>query len=170
MVGIGVFHVGVLVFFVCLVCLGGSSLLLSAASSGVIVGLSSIFCLRVFTNSPWMHSAAGLFCSTVFITFVLWLWMGATGCRRVGFGSLFCSLGLGDLGGGWTPLDSNLNRQFLLAASSSRMSCMNSLNSDIFVGLILFASTCQNSGHRYSSGGTSCNSLPSGLCPRLACW
>jgi hypothetical protein len=88
-----------------------------------------------------MHSAAGLLCSTVFVTFVLWLWMGATGCRGVGFGSLFCSLGLGGLGGGQTPLGSDLNRQFLLAALSSRMSCMNSLNSDIFAGLILFALT-----------------------------
>jgi hypothetical protein len=88
-----------------------------------------------------MHSAAGLFCSTVFITFVLWLWMGATGCRGVGFGSLFCSLDLGGLGGGRTPLGSNLNHQFLLAALSSRMSCMNSLNYDIFAGLILFVST-----------------------------
>ncbi len=67
--------------------------------------------------------------------------MGVTGCRRVGFGALFCSLGLGGLGGGWTPLGSNLNRQFLLAALSLQMSCMNSLNSDIFAGLILFAST-----------------------------
>jgi hypothetical protein len=76
-----------------------------------------------------MHSAAGLFCSTVFVTFVLWLWMGVTGCRGVGFGSLLGSLGLGGLGGGRALLGSNLNRQFLLAALSSRMSCMNSLNS-----------------------------------------
>jgi hypothetical protein len=42
---------------------------------------------------------------------------------------------------GRTPLGSDLNHQFLLAALSSRMSCMNSLNSDISMGLILFAST-----------------------------
>jgi hypothetical protein len=138
---LGFFHVGVLVVFVCLVCCGGSLMLLSDASSGAVLGLSIIFCLHVFTNSPWMHSAAGLLCSTVFVTFVLWLWMGVTGCRGVGFGSLSCSLGLGGLGGGWTPLGSDLNRQFFLAALSSRMSCMNSLNSDIFTGLILFALT-----------------------------
>ncbi len=92
---------------------------MSAVSSGVVVGLSFIFCLHVFTNSPWMHSAAGLLCSTVFITFVLWLWMGVTGCRRVEFGSLFCSLGLGGLGGGRTLLGSDLNCQFLLVALSS---------------------------------------------------
>jgi hypothetical protein len=141
MVCVGFFCVGVLVLFVCLVCCGGSLLSWSDADalSGVIVGLSSIFYLHVFTNSSWMHSSAGLFCSTVFVTFFLWLWMGATGCHGVGFGYLICSLGLGGLGGGQTPLGSNLNRQFLLAALSSRMSCMNSLNSDIFAGLILFA-------------------------------
>ncbi len=89
------FRVGVLVLFVCLVQRGGSLSLSSAASSGVVVGLSFIFCLHIFTNSPWIHSAGGLLCSTVFVTFVLWLWMGAAGCRKVGFGSLFCSLGLG---------------------------------------------------------------------------
>ncbi len=46
------FCVGVLVLFVSLVCCCGSLSSLSAASSGVVVGLSSIFCLHVFTNSP----------------------------------------------------------------------------------------------------------------------
>ncbi len=44
------------------------------------------------------------------------------------------------MGGGQTPLGSDLNRQFLLVALSSRVSCTNSLNSDIFADLILFAS------------------------------
>ncbi len=43
---------GLLVLFVCLVRCGGSLLSLSSASSGVVVGLSSIFRLHVFTNSP----------------------------------------------------------------------------------------------------------------------
>jgi hypothetical protein len=67
--------------------------------------------------------------------------MGATGCCGVGFGTSFCSLGLGGLVGGRTPLGSDLNCQFLLAALSLQMSCMNSFNSEFFAGLILFALT-----------------------------
>jgi hypothetical protein len=72
MVCVGVICVGVIFWFACLVHHGGSLSLLNSVSFGVIVGLSSSFCLHVFTNSPLMYSAAAFFCSTGFVSFVLW--------------------------------------------------------------------------------------------------
>ncbi len=145
MVCIGVFRGGVLVWFTCLVLCAGCLSSSNSASSVGFVAFSSNFLLYDLssTNSPLIHSNATLFTfSTVLSSFGSWARVGATGCRGVGFGAFAsCSLGLGGLEGVWTPLGSDLRRHFLLAALSLRMSCMKSLNSNIFVGGILFAST-----------------------------
>jgi hypothetical protein len=145
MLCVGIFLGGVLVWFTCLVLCAGCSSSSNSASSVGVVAFSSNFLLYDLssTNSPLIHSNATLFTfSTVLSLFGSWVQVGATGCRGVGFGAFAsCSLGLGGLGGGQTLLGSDLRRHFILAALSLQMSCMNSLNSDIFVGGVLFAST-----------------------------
>jgi hypothetical protein len=142
---VGIFRGGVRVWFTCLILCAGCLSSSNSASSVGVVAFSLNFLLYDLssTNSPLIHSNATLFTfSTVLSSFGSWARVGATGCRRIGFGAFAsCSLGLGGLGGGRTLLGSNLRRHFLLAELSLRMSCMNSLNSDIFVGGILFAST-----------------------------
>jgi hypothetical protein len=145
MVCVGAFRGGVLVWFTCLVLCAGCLLSSNSASSVGIVAFSLNFLLYDLssTNSPLIQSNATLFTfSTVLSSFGSWVRVGATGCRGVGFGAFAsCSLGLGGLGGGRTLLGSDLRRHFLLATLSLRMSCMKSLNSNIFVGGVLFAST-----------------------------